>query len=208
MIRRPDSGFTLIELLAALAVGSLLLVLLGAMLGQLRAGWMTARQTSARVSQASAGIARLQALVAAGLPADTLAKEIAFEGDATSFRLRTLPPQAFAQMGVVWADVTVQRDRDGISALQVALSNDRETLPKQTVLRSAARLRLSYTMRDEAGVITQSNSVAATGRLPVSITLQTLDPRGQSVVEQIAFAPQNTVDGRCLFDPVSFACRM
>jgi prepilin-type N-terminal cleavage/methylation domain-containing protein len=207
-IQRPDSGFTLIELLTALAVGSLLLVLLGGVLGQLRQGWTVSREIATRVTGEAAGMARLQALVAAGLPADPQSKEIAFEGDADSFRLRTLPPQAFAAMGTVWAEVTLRKDRGSLTLVQVALNNDRDEINAQTLMTSQNDVHFSYDTRDDKGGISVANRIAGSSRLPLAIHLQLRAPRSQKVVRSIALVPQNTIDGRCLFDPVSFACRL
>lgn len=207
MNHRPDSGFTLIELLAALAVGSLLLVLLGGVLGQLRDGWRSSRDTAARVSEQAAGVARLQALVAAGLPADPQTKEIAFEGDDKHFRLRTLPPQAYAMMGVVWAEVSLDKSSDGLTYVQVRLSNERNTVPPQNVMASAEAMYFDYAMRDDGGVIHTVDRVGGSGHLPVAIHLQTRAGR-TSAIRAMTLVPQNSVDGRCLFDPVSFACRL
>jgi prepilin-type N-terminal cleavage/methylation domain-containing protein len=205
---RPDPGFTLIELLAALAVGSLLLVMLGAILTQLRSAWMGARETTARVRQESVGLSRLQALVAAGLPADPLSKETAFEGDDDSFRLRTLPPQAFATMGLVWAELRIIRERDGGSLVQLSLTNGSNNVGPETLLRSPMPLRWRYTMRDAQGAVSQTDQAAATGQLPVMILLEQLAPASRAVRRRMALVPQNDTDGRCLFDPVSFACRI
>jgi prepilin-type N-terminal cleavage/methylation domain-containing protein len=199
---KTDSGFTLIELLAALAVGSLLLVLLGSVLGQLRLGWTASREIATRVTGEAAGMARLQALVAAALPADPLAKEIAFEGDARGFQIRTLPPQAFAAMGVVWAEVSMNKDRDGLTKIQVSLNNDRDRTAPQTLMISQDDLQFEYDMRDDKGALQTLDRVSGSARLPAAIQLQARGGR------RIALVPQNTIDGRCLFDPVSFACRL
>jgi prepilin-type N-terminal cleavage/methylation domain-containing protein len=202
------AGFTLIELLTALAIGSLLLVLLGTIVGQLRLGWHNSYQTSVRISEQASGIGRLQALVAAGLPSEPRAQDIAFEGNSNGFRFRTLPPQALAQMGVVWASVLLKRDRDGHTQLQLALSNDQDAIEPQLLLTSTTPLRWRYQMRDINGMINTTDQIAASGQLPIAIVLESISDLDGSVQRRIVFVPQNTVDGRCLFDPISFNCRI
>jgi hypothetical protein len=96
--------------------------------------------------------------------------------------------------------------------VQLSLTNGSNNVGPETLLRSTAPLRWRYTMRDAQGAVRQSEQpsyqAAATGQMPVMILLEQLAPASQDVRRRIALVPQNDTDGRCLFDPVSFACRI
>jgi prepilin-type N-terminal cleavage/methylation domain-containing protein len=207
-----EGGFTLIELLAALAAGSLLLVSLGQVFGQVRGSWQMARTTARLVATQTAGLTRLDQLVSSALPSNKLVGDFSFAGNANGFRIRTLPPHALQQIGVVWAEVTV-RTVNNRSLLDVTLSSatDSPTINKAPVnstglLDLPNRISFLYGMRARDGSIEAKSSVAETGDLPAYIEMQQV--QGNDMVQRVLLVPRNSVDGRCLFDPVSMACRI
>jgi prepilin-type N-terminal cleavage/methylation domain-containing protein len=208
---RKDPGFTLIELLVALAAGSLLLVLLGSVFAQVRDTWVHSKKIATTVMQGSHGLARLHQLVSAGLPSDRQTSDTSFEGDGASFTILTVPPQSLAAMGTVKAEVRVKHKSAAGDVLALTLvpgSNshaDKMSVPH--LLSSKNRFSFRYAMRDELDQVEEVAQVRPSGQLPVFIRLLETGAAGATVSEHI-FTPQNTTDSRCLFDPVSMACRI
>jgi hypothetical protein len=197
----------------ALAAGSLLLVLLSGVFGQVRGLFVEGKAIAKRTTQNTAGMARLQQLVVEALPSDAQTNDISFEGTSQSLIILTVPPQALAEMGVVNAEVTVVPHPNGGSDIALTLlSSDpaNTAVTRISVARlvsSNFRYRFTYGVRNAAGSVEETSRVAATGQLPAFIRLAETAPDGH-IMRQHLLVPQNTTDARCRFDPVSMACRI
>ena len=204
MRAHSSDGFTLVELLVSLALGSMLIVILMAMLGDIRASWR--RDGEAALATQAALVTRLDGLLTTIVAAEAGSGETVFEGGPRQLQALIPAPQAVTGAGLVRLTLEVEPIEVGAALVaRLAPESGDEALPEQLrmpqVMATATDIRFSYLRRDAAGPV---DSWAASATPPAAIRVEMLGRTRQLIVAQ----PVANADGRCLFDPVSLTCRL
>jgi prepilin-type N-terminal cleavage/methylation domain-containing protein len=202
-----DDGFTLVETLVALAAGAMLLTFLGQGLKDMRDSWMLARDSSHMSQTRTQGLSALDQLVRGALVAEEVMQEQPFDGTPRKLSFLTSPPQAFATMGLVRADITLDPQASGyvLRAKLISTSNGVSAGPF-VLLENLPSASFSFAVRDAAQAAKITDVSRHQGNPPAAVRF-TFVAQDKSTETRLLI-PQMTRDGRCLFDPVSLTCRI
>ena len=212
-----SAGFTLLEVLVSLLAGTLLLVALTWMLGEVREGWQRSNQAVADARQLDGAADAVRAMLERIIVADRRSGETTFAGSSTGLTALVPAPQAAGALGLVEFRLTRDTRADGVALVaRIALPADsgsqQHRLPsavfdEQLLASGLADVTFRYLRRTADGVATDS-SWPASGSPPDAIRIDLIGPAPRATTRTLVIRPVANVDGGCLFDPVSLACRL
>lgn len=186
-----ENGFTLVEMLIVLAVGALLLTGIASVLGGFGDTLRRTQKADKQLSQL-ASFDTVQQMLDSALYVDEQGE--LYPQSASRLEFRTAAPQALQTGGFRHVALLAVRKSDRHNLLLDDLGSD-NALPDATFLRGAENI--SFETRTDAGGQTQKPKIRE-----VRIKLRL--PSGEA---QIVSTPRITVQGPCVFDPISQDCR-
>ena len=211
-----DAGFTLVEVLAAVALLSLLsLVLLGSLQFGLKA-WERGAAHADRVDHITLAQNLLRRVIEDAYPyffaADPTRGQVEFEGTASSLRLLTSPPRALGGGGRSRLSLSVDRRGEGFDLVVAArpeLASNLGHAAKKVLVANVLSVELSYFGKG------RSDRTAAwrerwTGETspPQLVRIQVRFPAGDTRLwPELVVAPRIAVDIGCVYDPLTKQCR-
>lgn len=196
-MKRP-AGFTLIELLVAMTTGSLLLALVGWSVGSL-GRQLAPDPAAAQLRRLEAVAPMLTRMIGQAMPPEAAAAS--FGGKADQLRLVVAPPEAAEGAGPMLLTLSIRNGR-GVKSLFATLRPVAEAAPFPPALGVERPLLEGYrdlSFEYERGA---ADPPLRPPRL-VSLVLTAADGK----VRRVSATPRLDSDGRCIFDPISLACR-
>jgi general secretion pathway protein J len=208
---RSEAGFTLLELLVAMAVLSLLSLV---MMGGLKFGarvWERTQGTSDESDAVTTAEAFIRHQLAATYPQwhDTGPDRphVLFDGEAHSVAFLAPQPEQFGP----GTNLQFALQRSSTGDLDVTWqSQDAGTVPTHTaLLRNISSVEFSYYGPSFGGAIAKwSDSWSNRARLPDLIRIRVVfPPKDRRVWPEFIVHPDITVDVRCIYEPLTRTCR-
>lgn len=213
-VSKAVAGYTLLELLVSLAAGSLLLVAIGYAVQRLGQDWQQAGRSS-DAARLATGTETTRQLLMQILPLLGEDGFVLFEGDSSSLTAHVQPPQAVSAAGLLKMTLSRRVMADGVavslkftspSGAAVDARVPEAVFEEHLVLRGLKDFRLTYVSPGVSAAQATSYWSPAPA-LPTAIIL-TLELGSRPEAMRIIARPVASVDGRCLFDPVSGDCRL
>lgn len=205
-------GFSLVELLVALAIGALLLGILGNVLGGIMVTTRKVLAENAEQEETLASTRIVNSLIKAAMPPDPRDATSAFAGSPRELAFTATPPESMAPYGTLRVRLYSGTDESGKASLLMDAMPARQTETRQHLELKGYRLfhdisSVSFQYFDGADTAPVAREAwANNNRLPVLINVVIIRP-GMRPSITMAIAPRRTVNGRCRFDLVGSMCR-
>jgi general secretion pathway protein J len=212
---RWNAGFTLVELLAAIALLSLLSVIL---VGSLQLGfraWERGAAHETRVGHVALAQNFLRRAIEDAYPFFVINPaqqgHVAFDGAVDSLRLLASTSRALGKGGRTWWSLAVNRDLNRTDLVIVAMpehAGDQDKVSK-ILLPNIQRVELSYFGKTrterEPGWRPQW---AKEWQLPKLVRIRVWFPPGDNRIwPELVIAPRIAADVGCVYDPLTKQCR-
>jgi general secretion pathway protein J len=213
---RPEAGFTLVELLAALALLSLLSVIL---LGSLHFGlkaWERGAVHADRVDHVALVQGFLRRAIEDAYPFFTVDAatqgRVEFEGTPSSLRLLSSAAHALRSGGRSRLSLAAVQGRQGLDLVVTAtpeLARDDGAVTRKVLLADIQSIELSYFGRGRADrEPAWHDRWTAEVRLPRLVRIRVSFPPGDHRLwPDLRVAPRIGADVGCVYDPLSKRCR-
>lgn len=206
-------GFTLVEILVALSAGILMIALLSQALLSVRDGWRSMRADLRIAQTEQAAVTILNTSLSQALPPDPADPRLSFQGAPHEVTFVVASSEPEGNGGLVSARVFVERSADGKMTLTMAIepflatTQVRHRDDRRPLLTGLHSVRITYNSK-EGGVVHSSDTWRAGSKLPDVVRIDLVYPQPSNRRTSLNIAPRLNTSGRCLFDPVSYGCRV
>jgi len=207
-----SDGFTLLELLVALSIGTLLLGILGSVLGGVVDTARRVLVTSGEQEEVALATRTLSGLLKAAIPPTPRDFLTQFSGRSDALMFVATPPESMAPFGTLQIRLYLDAEAPGHKGLYMdAISAIQRSDVEQILLKRYRLLSnvssISFQYSDSV-----SDSTAARDswddptKLPSMVRIVVTRP-SEKFPFSLTVAPRRSVNGQCRFDQISSTCR-
>lgn len=210
--RSAAQGFSLLELLVALAIGALLLGILGNALGGIMATTRTTLVENGEQEERMTSTRVIRDILINALPPNPADLSRPFVGSRDEMVFSATPPESLLPFGALRVRLYLDREASSAASLLMDVTSaagpgkDRSLeLRRQRLYRDVASVSIHYSDSRNADAQNQ-DSWRDTKRLPSLISLAITRTGGKQPIT-ITAMPRRNLSGYCRFDPISLECR-
>lgn len=209
---RRARGFSLIELLVALAIGVLLIGILGNLLGEVIGTTRRALSESGDSEEGVLATRTIALLLKSAMPPSIKDGRVGLVGTKNEVEFDVSPPESLEPFGILRLRLYIDKETSGGSSLfldaRPAAGNGTKRaleIKRYRLCRNVATLAFQY-LGQVDGATREFGSWSNQERLPALVSVGITRSNDVSPT-LIAVAPRRDVDGNCRIDSVSLRCR-